>query len=251
MRGAAPAAILGALRRALPILFTARIVSLAFLPLLIAAVVWIVIAVAAWTPLTDALAHAFGERTGDASWLARIAAQLVAIVMFAALAVATALTAIAVLAMPVIVRTVSTRHFPALAEQRGGSLLGSAKNAALALLVFVPLWLASLALLVFPPLYAVASLLLNAWLSQRMFRYDALAEHASAAEIATVLRREPRTAAGPRTRPVAAVPRAAGQRARAADLRRHRVHRIVPRRACGVARVRGCAQLTRGGRDEG
>lgn len=188
MRGAAPAAILGALRRALPILFTARIVSLAFLPLLIAAVVWIVIAVAAWTPLTDALAHAFGERTGDASWLARIAAQLVAIVMFAALAVATALTAIAVLAMPVIVRTVSTRHFPALAEQRGGSLLGSAKNAALALLVFVPLWLASLALLVFPPLYAVASLLLNAWLSQRMFRYDALAEHASAAEIATVLR---------------------------------------------------------------
>src|SRR6185312_7856201 len=65
---------------------------------------------------------------------------------------------------------------------------GSVGNAALALLIFVPLWLVSLPLLVFPPLYAVASLLLNAWLSQRMFRYDALAEHASAAEIATVLR---------------------------------------------------------------
>ena len=30
-----------------------------------------------------------------------------------------------------------------------------------------------------PPLYIAVSLLLNAWLSQRMFRYDALAEHAS------------------------------------------------------------------------
>jgi len=30
--------------------------------------------------------------------------------------------------------------------------------------------------------------MLNAWLSQRMFRYDALAEHASAAEIATIVR---------------------------------------------------------------
>lgn len=162
--------------------------ALATLPLVLAAVAWIVIAVAAWSPLTGMLAHAFGERAGDTSWLARFAAQLVALLMFAALAVATALTAIAVLAMPVIVRTVSARHFPALAAQRGGSVAGSAANATLALLLFVPLWLVSLVLLVFPPLYAAASLLLNAWLSQRMFRYDALAEHASAAEIATVLR---------------------------------------------------------------
>lgn len=181
-------AILRALRRALPILFTARIVALATLPLVLAAVAWIVIAVAAWSPLTGMLAHAFGEGAGDTSWLARFAAELVALLMFAALAVATALTAIAVLAMPVIVRTVSLRHFPALAAQRGGSVAGSAANATLALLVFVPLWLLSLVLLVVPPLFAVASLLLNAWLSQRMFRYDALAEHASAAEIATVLR---------------------------------------------------------------
>jgi len=181
-------AILRALRRALPILFTRRIVALATLPLALAALAWIVIAVAAWTPLTGMLAHAFGEQAGETSWLARFAAQVVALLMFAALAVATALAAIAILAMPVIVSTVSARHFPALAAQGGGSVAGSAANATLALLLFVPLWLLSLVLLVFPPLYAVASLLLNAWLSQRMFRYDALAEHASAAEIATVLR---------------------------------------------------------------
>ena len=183
------AAILGALARALPILLSPRIVALAILPLLVAAVVWIAIAIAAWHPLTGALAAHFGARPDDASLVSRIAAQLVAVLIFAALAAATALTAIAVLAMPVIVRTVATRHFPTLAARRGGSLTGSARNATLALLVFAPLWLLSLALLVFPPLYAAASLLLNAWLSQRMFRYDALAEHATADEIATLFGR--------------------------------------------------------------
>ena len=181
-------AIAGALRRALPLLFTARIVSLALLPLVIAAIVWIAIAVMAWDPLTGALARLLGADAGETSFWQRIAAQVIAVLLFAALAVATALAAIAILTMPVIVRTVATRHFPSLAARRGGTFVGSARNAAVALLVFVPLWLVSLPLLVIPPLYVLVSLLLNAWLSQRMFRYDALAEHASAEEIGTVLR---------------------------------------------------------------
>jgi CysZ protein len=40
-----------------------------------------------------------------------------------------------------------------------------------------------------PPIYALVSLLLNAWLTQRMFRYDALAEHADRAEIQALLAR--------------------------------------------------------------
>jgi CysZ protein len=181
-------AIFGALRRALPILASARIVGLAVLPLVIAAIVWTAIAIAAFHPLTDALAHFFGA-SGDASVLRRFLAEVIVVLMFAALAVATALTAIAVLAMPVIVRTVAARDFPALALRRGGTFAGSLGNAAVALLVFVPLWLVSLPLLVLPPVYAVVSLVLNAWLSQRMFRYDALAEHADGAEIAAVVGR--------------------------------------------------------------
>jgi uncharacterized protein involved in cysteine biosynthesis len=158
--------------------------------LVVAAIVWLAIAIAAWHPVTAGLGDLFGVRPDDdASTLSRIGAQVVAVLIFAALAAVTALTAIAVLAMPVIVRTVAARHFPALAAQRGGSFAGSARNALFALLLFMPLWLASLALLIFPLAYAVASLALNAWLSQRMFRYDALAEHASAGEIATLLRR--------------------------------------------------------------
>jgi CysZ protein len=181
-------AIAGALRRAVPILFTARVIGLAILPLVIAAIVWIAIAVMAWDPLTGALLQWFGGDAGTTSLWQRIAAQVIAVLLFAALAVATALTAIAILTMPVIVKIVAARHFPGLAARRGGTLLGSARNAMVALLVFIPLWLVSLPLLVFPPLYVVVSLLLNAWLSQRMFRYDALAEHATPEEIATVLR---------------------------------------------------------------
>lgn len=182
------ASIAGALSRAVPILFTGRIVGLAVLPLLIAAIVWTGIAIVGWHPLTDALARAFGA-ANDASWWQRMAADIIGFLIFAALAAATALTAIAVLAMPVIVRTVAARHFPALAAQRGGTLAGSAGNAAIALAIYVPLWLAALVLLFVPPLYAVASLMLNAWLTQRMFRYDALAEHADRTEIEALLAR--------------------------------------------------------------
>lgn len=180
-------AIAGALRRALPILFTARIIGLATLPLLVSAIVWIAIGVMAWDPLIDGLSRWFGADTGPTPWQ-RIVAQVVAALVFFALAVATAIAAIAVLTMPVIVRTVAARHFPALAARRGGTFVGSMRNASIALAVFVPLWLVALPLLALPPLYVAVSLLLNAWLSQRMFRYDALAEHASVDEIRAVLR---------------------------------------------------------------
>lgn len=181
-------AIAGALRRALPILLTARVIGLATLPLVIAAFVWTAIAIVAWDPVIDALMNFMGARPADAALWRRIAAEIVAVLMFAGLAIATALAAIAVLTMPVIVKAVAARHFPGLAARRGGTLAGSTRNALVALLVFVPLWLLTLPLLVLPPLYIAASLLLNAWLSQRMFRYDALAEHATADELAAVVR---------------------------------------------------------------
>jgi uncharacterized protein involved in cysteine biosynthesis len=90
--------------------------------------------------------------------------------------------------MPVIVKAVATRDFPMLEQRRGGTLLGSLRNALVALAVFVPLWILALPLLFLPPVYVVVSLALNAWLTQRMFRYDALAEHASEAEMTTILR---------------------------------------------------------------
>ena len=99
-----------------------------------------------------------------------------------------ALTAIAVFAGPVFTRAVEAHCHPALARLAGGTLAGSLANAAIAIVVFVPLWVAAFPLALFPPVGITATLLLNAWLNQRLFRYDALAEHASAAERATVIR---------------------------------------------------------------
>jgi uncharacterized protein involved in cysteine biosynthesis len=66
-------------------------------------------------------------------------------------------------------------------------LAGSLANAVVAIAVFVPLWILALPLAFLPPVGIAATLLLNAWLNQRLFRYDALAEHASAAERARVI----------------------------------------------------------------
>jgi len=181
------AAIFAALARSVPILFTPRIVGLAFLPLVIAAIVWTAIAVATWHPFTAALVSIVGASPD--SLLPAIGAGVVAAIAYAVLAVATAFTAVALLAMPMIVRTVATRDFPALAARRGGTFAGSLGNAMFALAIFAALWIASLVLLFVPPVYALASLVLNAWLTQRMFRYDALAEHAERAEIHALLAR--------------------------------------------------------------
>jgi CysZ protein len=49
----------------------------------------------------------------------------------------------------------------------------------------LPLWF-------FPPLWPVLPILLFAYLNQRVFRYDALAEHATGCEMETLIRRHRR-----------------------------------------------------------
>ncbi len=100
----------------------------------------------------------------------------------------TALLVTDLVAMPVIVPFVGRLHYPGLERRKGGTLAGSLWNAAFAVAVFAMLWVISLPLwftgigaLVLPPLLA-------AFFNQRMFRYDALAEHASAAELVHVVR---------------------------------------------------------------
>ena len=158
------------------------------MPLLVAALAWIAIGIAAWHPLVATVAGWFGATEAGGITLQTALAAVLAAVVIAVLAVATGLVAVAVLAMPVIVRAVASRHFPALAARDGGTVTGSFANAIAAVAIFVPLWLATLPLLVVPPLYVAASLLLNAWFTQRAFCYDALALHASGDEIRTVLR---------------------------------------------------------------
>ena len=184
-REAAPHAVFQALTRALPLLFSARIVAVVFLPLVAAAIFWLVVGWFAWTPLSRWLSAAL--LGGDSGWSLFAASASAALLLMLA-AVLTALVAVAVLAMPVIVDAVADRDFASLAKRRGGTFAGSLVNAAVAIAVFLPLWLLALLLLALPPIYLAVSMCLNAWLNQRLFRYDALALHTSRDEMVAVIR---------------------------------------------------------------
>jgi uncharacterized protein involved in cysteine biosynthesis len=90
--------------------------------------------------------------------------------------------------MPVIVSVVA-RHYPGLERRGKGTLLGSVANATVAITVFALLWIVTLPLW-FTGIGAVVLPALNsAYLNQRLFRYDALAEHATREEYGVLVRR--------------------------------------------------------------
>jgi CysZ protein len=183
-------AIASALARALPLLADRRVVMLLVVPVAAAVALWIALALAFWVPLRDSIAAllaGWGLGSGY-EWLATVGGGLAAFVILTAVSGLLALIAIAVFAGPVFTRAVEEHCHPALVRLAGGTLAGSLANAAIAITVFVPLWVLALPLALVPPVGIAATLLLNAWLNQRLFRYDALAEHANAAERATVIR---------------------------------------------------------------
>lgn len=179
-----------ALARAVPLLADRRVVMLLVLPVAAAVTLWVALALAFWSPIRDAIAAVLAGwgLGGGYAWLATTGGNLAAFLILTAASGLLALAGIAVLAGPVFTRAVEARYHPALARLAGGTLAGSLANAAVAIGVYVPLWVLALPLALIPPIGIAATLVLNAWLNQRLFRYDALAEHASAAERATVIR---------------------------------------------------------------
>jgi hypothetical protein len=103
--------------------------------------------------------------------------------VFVPLVLITASLIIGVFSMPMIVALVAGRHYPGLARQAGGSLAGSLGNALWSCAGLAGLALLSLPLWVIPLLWPLIPVALFGWFNQRLFRYDALAEHASADEL--------------------------------------------------------------------
>ena len=101
----------------------------------------------------------------------------------------TATVIIGVVAMPAMVKHVAAADYPALERRHGGTFAGSVWNAVAALVVFVVLSLLSLPLWFVPLFWPILPVLLFAYLNQRVFRYDAVAEHASGDEMRELFRR--------------------------------------------------------------
>lgn len=179
-----------ALRRAAADLFTSRMLSLMLWPLGIALVVWGLLALWFWagwklevmeflaaTPLQDLMQWAGTE------WLLAYAATVVLILLWLPAVYVTALLITAVALMPIIVNQVEARYYPGIERRRGGTLAGGVVNGIVATVIYVVAWVVLLPLWLFGPFGFLVSVLLNAWLNQRVFMYDALAEHADTTEL--------------------------------------------------------------------
>ncbi|HUW51049.1 MAG TPA: EI24 domain-containing protein [Sulfuricella sp.] len=188
--------ILTALLRALRSLFHPKMLALALWPTVMAAVIWGGLAFFFWSDWVASLQGLIDHTAVQAflsghelGWAARTAAIALAFLLLVPMGVVTALLIAAVIAMPYMLRFVAGRDYPDIEMKHGGTVLGSIWNGVAGILVFAVLWLVTLPLWLFGPFAVAVPILLSAYLNQRLFRYDALADHATPDEFQSVLER--------------------------------------------------------------
>ncbi len=187
--------IITALMRATRNLFEPRILAIVLLPMLGSILLWTVLAWIFWDPWTGGIAGALGSTTvagwlqgWGAAWVINSAAVLVVVIGILPALFVTALIITEIIAMPIIVKFVGERYYAGLEREAGGTIVGSVLNAAAGISVFAVLWIVTLPLWLTGIGAVLAPVLTSAYLNQRMFRYDALAEHASREEFARITR---------------------------------------------------------------
>lgn len=190
-------AIPNALARALVSLMHPRMLWLMVWPVVVAVAIWVTLAGLYWSEAAkwiDVQLHQWPAYEWAVSiWpLTLIAASfgwLLLLLLFVPAVLITAVLIISVVSMPAMAAHVGERDYPGLARRKGGTLAGSIWNAVAALILFALLFAVSLPLWLVPLLWPVLPVVLFGYFNQRVFRYDALAEHATVAEIADVIRR--------------------------------------------------------------
>jgi CysZ protein len=168
-----------------------RMLWLMLWPVLIALALWGTLAIAFWAQLAAWLAGLISQwlTTGmfaiqwDLQDATRIGAKALILIMLVPLIQLTALLILSSFGMPAMVEHVASRSYPDLQRKRGGSLAGSLWNGVVALCGMVGLFLVSIPFWFVPPLWPLIPVAILGWVNQRVLRYDALAEHADAAEM--------------------------------------------------------------------
>lgn len=182
--------VLKALTRAAKDLLSPRMLSLMLWPMGIALLVWGLLAFlfgAGWKlEILEFLANTPVQewmQWAGADWLLAYAALFLIVLLWLPAVYITALLITSLALMPIIVKHVETRHYPTLQRRQGGTVAGSVFNGLAATTVYAVAWVVLLPLWLLAPFGALVSILLNAWLNQRMFMYDALSEHADKDEL--------------------------------------------------------------------
>ena len=184
--------IFEALSRAFRDLFQFQVLWIVIWPILAASLLWLLLGVAFWSTFSGWIASGL-TAIGIQTWLEGIEPRWVAygiqaiahLILFVPLVFITALVITALFAMPALIHLVADRDYPHFERENGGGFAGSLLNALIALGIFVAIWLITL------PLWLIGAGLVipfiaTAYLNQRLFRYDALAEHASQDEMRAI-----------------------------------------------------------------
>jgi hypothetical protein len=176
-----------------------KVIALSLVPLLLMAALAFGLGWFFWAPAVD------GVRSALESWwptsmafnwldgheltpLKLLVAPLVVVLLALPAIVVLALLVVAALMMPAMVKLVGERRFRHLERKHGGSFIGGALGAVGATLVALLALILSLPLWFVPPLALVLPPLIWGWLTYRVLSYDALVEHASAAERQLLIR---------------------------------------------------------------
>lgn len=187
--------VISALVAALKTLLHPKMLMLALWPMLAAIVLWASAAMLFWASWVESLTGLV-QASPLEQWMAQgffaiVAHYLINIVLvlllFPAIYV-TALVITAVFEMPLMLEHIAGRSYPELERKRGGNTVGSIINSIVAVAVYLAGWVLCLPLWLFSPFALVLPLILMGYLNQRLFRYDALAEHASSEEYAQIVR---------------------------------------------------------------
>jgi uncharacterized protein involved in cysteine biosynthesis len=181
-----------ALSRAFRDLFQFQVLWIVIWPILAASLLWFLLGVAFWSTFSGWIASGL-TAIGIQTWLEGVEPRWVAygiqaiahLILFVPLVFITALVITALFAMPALISLVADRDYPHLERKNGGGFAGSLLNALIALGIFAATWLITL------PLWLIGAGLVipfiaTAYLNQRLFRYDALAEHASQDEMRAI-----------------------------------------------------------------
>lgn len=185
-----------ALARAASAMMRPRMLWLMVWPLALSLLIWIVLAtlfgaqVFNWVEAYLAQSSIYKSVTGTwpLSALATGLLWLLMILLAIPLVLVTATLIVGLVAMPMVVRHVADRDFAHLERRRGGTFVGSLGNTLVSLLGLIALAIVSLPLWLIPPLWPVIPIVLLGFFNQRVFRYDALADHADAAEIHAIIK---------------------------------------------------------------
>ncbi len=178
-------------------------------PPLVAVIAGVTLGVAFWSDAHAALLGLLPSIPWSGlQWLGDVAVGFLLVATLAALIYCMTLMLVGAISLPLMMAHVAARDYPDLSRHGENAFWGGIVNTLVAGLIFAVGWLLTLPLLLIPGVVLVQPLAWTAWLNQRAFRFDALAEHATANERERLAQRERGSfaAAGLVTALAAAVP---------------------------------------------